>query len=128
MKKKVMEKWVKALRSGRYKQGRHALKYKTKAGVVRHCCLGVLCDLYQKEHKVKLRTDLNPGKDELKSCKVFLFDDNEAGLPDQVMKWSGISSDDGVLYMDTQTLASMNDYGSDFNKIADIIEEEYKEL
>ena len=128
MKKKVMEKWVKALRSGSYKQGRHALKYKTKAGVVRHCCLGVLCDLYQKEHKVKLRTDLNPGKDELERCKVFLFDDNEAGLPDRVMIWSGISSDDGVLHMDTQTLASMNDNGSDFKKIADIIEEEYKDL
>ena len=44
------------------------------------------------------------------------------------MIWSGISSDDGVLYTDTQTLASMNDNGSDFKRIADIIEEEYKEL
>lgn len=35
-----MRKWVAALRSGKYKQGKNRLKH---AG--RHCCLGVACDV-----------------------------------------------------------------------------------
>lgn len=42
MNKKLKAKWVKALRSGKYKQGRGQLyNPKTK----RYCCLGVLCRL-----------------------------------------------------------------------------------
>jgi len=36
----VAQKWVKALRSGKYKQGRNRLRKKD-----RFCCLGVLCEL-----------------------------------------------------------------------------------
>lgn len=41
----VKSKWVQALRSGEYKQGTHVLKHDNA-----YCCLGVLCDLYSKEH------------------------------------------------------------------------------
>lgn len=61
MKKEVAELWVKALRSGKYKQGRSALctvvadpenpKNKTKS----YCCLGVLADIASKSTN-------NPGK------------------------------------------------------------------
>lgn len=40
MDKELKAKWVEALRSGKYKQGRSRLKH---AG--RHCCLGVLCEV-----------------------------------------------------------------------------------
>ena len=40
MDKKIKKKWLKALRSGKYKQGRDALRIGNK-----FCCLGVLCDL-----------------------------------------------------------------------------------
>jgi hypothetical protein len=127
MKKKIAEKWAKALRSGRYKQGRHALKYKTKAGVTRHCCLGVLCELYQKEHKVKLKTGVQSGTEELKSCKLMTFGDCNEALPEKVMIWSGMMTDDGSM-PDETTLACRNDYGDSFDKIADVIEKEYKTL
>lgn len=40
MDKELKTKWVAALRSGEYKQGRNRLKW---AG--RYCCLGVLCEV-----------------------------------------------------------------------------------
>lgn len=41
MKTELKQKWVKALRSGEYKQGRDRLR----DGGDRYCCLGVLCDV-----------------------------------------------------------------------------------
>lgn len=40
MKKEIADKWVTALRSGKYKQGRFTLK---KGDT--YCCLGVLCEI-----------------------------------------------------------------------------------
>ena len=48
------QKWVKALRSGKYKQGKGYLHHADK-----YCCLGVAQDLYNKEHpknKLKFRS------------------------------------------------------------------------
>lgn len=41
-------KWVKALRSGKYKQGVGKLKRRYE-GQICHCCLGVLCEITQHE-------------------------------------------------------------------------------
>ena len=43
MKKEIADKWVEALRSGKYKQGKSALKKDDS-----FCCLGVLCDIIGK--------------------------------------------------------------------------------
>jgi hypothetical protein len=40
----LKEKWIKALRSGEYTQGRGALRSTTKNGTC-YCCLGVLADI-----------------------------------------------------------------------------------
>jgi hypothetical protein len=56
MNKELKAKWIAALRSGKYKQGRSRLKHSG-----RHCCLGVLCEVagYQPaRHEVDLT--LNP--------------------------------------------------------------------
>lgn len=46
MKKEIAEKWTKALRSGKYKQGTGELRaYITDE--VQFCCLGVLCEISQ---------------------------------------------------------------------------------
>jgi hypothetical protein len=44
MNPEIKAKWVAALRSGEYKQGRGQLRSED-----RFCCLGVLCDLHAKE-------------------------------------------------------------------------------
>lgn len=42
LKHEVKEKWLKALRSGEYKQGRNTLY---NPDTDQYCCLGVLCEL-----------------------------------------------------------------------------------
>lgn len=52
MDKELAVKWIEALRSGKYKQGRSRLKHSG-----RYCCLGVLCEVAgytPKRHDVDL--------------------------------------------------------------------------
>lgn len=134
MKAEVAKKWVRALRSGKYKQGKHALKYKSKRGVVRHCCLGVLCELYQKDHKRKLSTgkikSSNPDPDLPEGSVGMHFARADTHLPEAVRKWAGMESVEGSFlrpadadgYGGRTSLAELNDEGSNFKKIADVIE------
>lgn len=45
LKPKWKKKWLEALRSGEYKQGRRRLKTKLSDGSYEYCCLGVLCEI-----------------------------------------------------------------------------------
>ena len=45
---KVKNKWIKAMASGEYTQGKGMLKYTDGDGEVCHCALGVLGELYPK--------------------------------------------------------------------------------
>jgi hypothetical protein len=76
---------------------------------------------------VKLKTGLGRGVDELKACKLTKFNDCNGTLPEKVMTWSGICTDDGSL-PDNTTLACRNDHGDSFKAIADIIEGGYETL
>jgi hypothetical protein len=42
----LKQRWVSALRSGKYEQGRGMLRHKNDNGLDCFCCLGVLCDIY----------------------------------------------------------------------------------
>lgn len=99
MNPKIKEKWVKALRSGRYKQGRGRLKRGDK-----YCCLGVLCKIMR-----------------LKSR------DNQI-LSENIVDKAGLDFPLGnpVKYKDeTHSLTYLNDFvGLSFKEIADIIEEQ----
>ncbi len=48
MKITMKRKWMQALRSGKYTQGKGRLKRTKKDGTHTYCCLGVLRDLYPK--------------------------------------------------------------------------------
>lgn len=45
LKEDIKARWLAALRSGEYVQGKQALRRSDVDGGVRYCCLGVLCDL-----------------------------------------------------------------------------------
>ena len=45
LKKNVKKAWVKALRSGEYKQGKERLCRQNAEGELEFCCLGVLADI-----------------------------------------------------------------------------------
>lgn len=114
MKKTVMKEWVTALRSGKYKQGRHQLKTSKNE----YCCLGVLCKL--------------SGLAKFNKLESYL--DADVALPEQVMKWAGIKDSEGKLPKaiknddgsKSKSLAQLNDNGASFEEISYIIEKEYK--
>ena len=112
MNEQVKENWLSALRSGDYKQTQ--LKLHTDDGF---CCLGVLCDLYGKEHNVEW--DLVEDEDH----SYYEFQDKESHLPSSVMEWAGVEGQNPDIDNGTETLATLNDTGCTFEEIADIIQE-----
>jgi len=100
MNKRIKTRWLKALRSGKYKQGRYALRTKSDNGF---CCLGVLCDLYTKSpegKKKKARWILGIG-DNKYSLEVNRRNTYVGLLPIEVMKWANIGSDNPILDSET---------------------------
>lgn len=135
MKKNIANKWVKALRSKRFNQGQDLLcqnitdsKGKT---IKAHCCLGVLCDLYNKEHT---------GKDQLKvnydESGFYSYNRNPEVLPKKVMDWAGLKSRYGEFtgvcapkeFCGYESLSELNDGGASFRTIANFIEKNYEKL
>lgn len=102
MNKVIKKKWVEALRSGEYKQGKGVLKSKDSE----FCCMGVLADLLYEgewEHVSRISAGWIRGqagalnKETLSYCNMLTGEQN--------------------------ILAKMNDEGHSFNQIADWIEE-----
>ena len=119
------QKWVQALRSGKYTQGKSRLAYHNTEGHLYYCCLGVACDLAVKEGlpiRVKSVNLCN-------GAKAFVYDDNRSTLPDTVLHWLGLRTVTGVfgppkgehLFV-PPSLTNLNDDGISFTEIADFIE------
>jgi hypothetical protein len=121
MKYNAMKKWVKALRSGRFKQGRAKLATYEIDDVtgdnigdeLSFCCLGVLCEINDVPFRI--------GDDEL--------------LGDDALERLGFKTLNGKLPKSYKTkngevndLAALNDMGLSFKQIANIIEKNYKHL
>lgn len=118
--KEYKDKWLKALRSGKYTQARDRLKCEQG-----FCCLGVLMDTYDSNGWDEANGDMYH-----KSNKFGYHDDVREG--DELY---GEASEDAELTLDTLStfgistdqqchLINMNDYYlSNFNEIAEWIEE-----
>lgn len=105
----IKAKWVEALRSGEYKQGKGYLK--TDIGF---CCLGVLCDLHSKETNLQSNWDVR----HTTLINHYLYGNNFGSLPPRVVIWSGFNSQ-----LVEDVLAKMNDHDNyTFKQIADYIE------
>ena len=117
MKQEVMKLWIEALRSGEYIQGNMYLKRDN-----RYCCLGVLCEVMQKETGLlSIRSTNHIG-----DC--VLYDEAAGALPLKVQAWAGMRSHDGVI-PNSVNLTSMNDsFNKSFEEIADVIEEKWEVL
>jgi hypothetical protein len=104
MNPKLKQKWVTALRSGDYKQGKGKLCSLANNGIERFCCLGVLCDVAGVKREP--RPDLG-----------FVRYEREATyLPLEF-------SVDPALWEAQSYLIRLNDKGVSFSEIADYIEE-----
>lgn len=113
----VKEKWLTALRSGDYKQGRGRLKA-TKDGRTTYCCLGVLCEVAITEG-VPLTVTTDSFYEDL---TLTSFDDSSAYLPEAVVQWADVSTNGLFGDEGGGNLTYMNDTGKTFEEIADVIE------
>jgi hypothetical protein len=115
MNPQVQQAWVKALRSGEYKQGRTRLRAGDK-----FCCLGVLCDLHQKAGLGRWDgTEYFDGAEDEDHTALL--------LPDAVMEWAGLSYCSGCfVHIGTRKmlLSNHNDEGASFADLANAIEEQ----
>lgn len=96
------QKWIEALRSGKYEQGKACLKTEDS----KFCCLGVACDI------------TNPNGWYKEDGKTYFNGGHKAYAPEYIVSYRNIDQDE---------LASMNDRGISFSEIADYIEKFYKE-
>ncbi len=106
----IKARWVAALRSGEYPQGRHGLRGKDES---RFCCLGVLCDLHAKEGLGEWNRGGYKGID-------LRYEDEVCYLPISVLKWSGL--EERAPRIGEVTLSGLNDEGKSFPEIANLIE------
>lgn len=104
--------WVKALKSGKYKQTSGTLQDEDG-----YCCLGVACKLYEKKTGKKLE----------KNDRGFYCDATLRGKFTKVRKWLRLHFSDGE-YGCNDNLTDLNDSGYSFKEIAKIIESEPKGL
>ncbi len=118
MNKKIKKLWLRALRSGKYTQGKNRLKTKD-----RFCCLGVLCDLHAKKFNKKWRIN------------GFYLGDNIV-LSSEVMKWAGLEDCAPIVEDGNNKQASLDVFndglmhrkikGRSFKQIANYIEKSIK--
>ena len=120
MDQKIATKWVAALRSGEYEQGKGALREHDL-----YCCLGVLCSLAFKEDPSLGKWDAGHTRRRAIDGKTGL----ESGtmLPTSVMEWADMKSYSGDIGY-SNSLAARNDTGETFPEIADHIEQNWSKL
>ena len=114
MKYEVMKKWVAALRSGRYKQGRGALQSSDS-----FCCLGVLCHLASEEGVQVHKSDEG------------IIKGSQLGAQASVKDWAQIADCHSCFTSfanGNTSLTYLNDVGFSFQEISDEIEKYWEIL
>lgn len=117
MDKELKAKWLDALRSGKYVQGRGALRTESDT----YCCLGVLCDVVGEEWKRKPSGAWGVelvGGEFVESGVLTPTVRDKCGLNacnPEVMLPGGVYP---------EALSELNDSGMSFAEIADLIEEQ----
>ena len=136
MNQEIKTKWINALRSGDYEQGQGALKNTDG----QYCCLGVLCDLYDKHRMEEFGAESCWAVDTvmLNEYISVLGHPTEVGVPSNVVvDWAGLphNNPDSLVDLEDEVweekyqyelpIAELNDdHGLTFNELADLIEEQ----
>lgn len=126
MNKEIADKWVAALRSGKYSQTIGRLCADTSdegQAETSYCCLGVLCDLHSKE----------TGKGEWFGYCYRCDSGNGFEVPpDEVVAWAGMKDANPVYTtkpIANNTIAQLNDNAEwSFGWLADLIERHWEKL
>ena len=145
MNKEIADKWIAALRSGKYKQGKGNLKTVDEDNNESFCCLGVLCDIAPKE-LAEFETKKDPESRNIFNSR-YIKDKMHGGLrscslPESIKEWAGMFDCSGRLRDHKKYIATKNedqekyaviwalndDVGMSFEEIADIIEEKWEDI
>lgn len=126
--KQRLKLWVEALRSGEFEQTRQTLaRVDASTGKWGYCCLGVACEVAM-ANGLDIPTRVTPAQSRQ-------YGDSVALMPSPVCDWFGlptitdlmlpaaIEGDDDTVKMATEL---NDDYGWDFNQIADAIEAKFE--
>lgn len=106
MKKVLKKKWIEALRSGDYEQGKFLLRSPEGA----YCCLGVLCNVAGFKPRHRRCEDTNNYS--------IRYDDRDDILTDKLLIRVGLTMEQ------QDVLTALNDDGHSFTEIAEYIEKE----
>ena len=116
MNKEIADKWVEALRSGKYKQTSGFLCRVFPDGKESYCCLGVLCDILGTPNEIT------------KLANAKAYDGKYNYLPESVVEKCDLKTSRGVIAHMSSNLSQINDRGESFTTIADIIEKNWERL
>jgi hypothetical protein len=116
MRSDIKERWLVALRSGEYKQGRRALtRIKSSNNEKLYCCLGVLCDILSDESSIFKN---NGTRCNLNNDALIIYESVTDTLTIDQRAYVGLNRNE------CNKLIHMNDtYEQSFNEIADYIKE-----
>lgn len=121
MKLDIMKKWVRALRSGKFRQFRGGGLRSYDRRTVGYCCLGVLCEL----HRTSTKTQC-----EWHGGGYGVAGEHRSSFPvGAVLRWAGLRDENPQLSNNAAcggSAASLNDGGWSFKEIADAIEARQK--
>lgn len=140
MNRDIAQRWVDALRSGDYEQGKERLARKGADGKTKFCCLGVLCEIALADGIVE-RKSYDGDEDTYYRTVGDADDESCTSLPLAVREWAGlgwrpggvvdpqITSEvytDGDGYECPASFVDLNDSaGYTFAQIADVIERDH---
>jgi hypothetical protein len=120
----IKRKWVNALRSGTYVQGKGYLKKSVQNDdgprQDTYCCLGVLCELAVQEGVIP-PAGVRPGLLDTRWQYGPEFDQTWSDLPSNVVHWADLDNADPIVPGHGR-LSTLNDNGNPFTYIADLIE------
>lgn len=117
----IKKAWLEALRSGDYTQAKEYLRVSSDSGDG-FCCLGVLCDLHRKMTGQGKWAQVHGVEGPRIGYIVAGGDHSTSVLPQEVREWAGLPVNTGI-DVNGGHLASLNDDGTSFKEIADIIEQ-----
>lgn len=113
MKAEIKQKWLEALRGGKYKQAKGVLHSATGG----FCCLGVLMDVMGSEwSEARISETSVDGRDRKIKCFMSSAYNARHTLP------LSLRTELDILQLDIDALTRMNDSGKKFTTIAEYIE------
>jgi len=121
MNSKIKQVWIEKLRSGEYSQGKNELRSPNN----KFCCLGVLCDIYLKEHNQEWISS-SDGHYYLLSEDENYFGPESEILTQEVAEWAELNDKSPLVKIGVdaiqERLTVLNDQGYSFSEIADFIQ------